>query len=324
MYSSAQIDALLEDTGILPVINVSREEWAQPLAKALLAGGIPCLEVTLRSPAALSAIRRIKAADPDFAVGAGTVLSAGQAREALAAGADFIVSPGLYEELVKMSEREGFRYIPGCSTATELQTAVRLGLKIVKFFPAELSGGTDAITLLSGAFSGVRFLPTGGITFDNLSRYLQHKRVAACGGSFMAPAGLLREGRFEEITQACRRAVDLSLGFEPAHVGINCPDAARGTAAAETAARLFRLPVRDASASAFAGSGIECMKTMYYGEKGHIGFYTNSMRRALAYFQKQGIAVRPESVKRDENGEPVSAYLERQLEGFALHIVRRA
>ena len=211
MFSPEYISEKIASAGVLPVINVPSESLAAPLAKALIDGGMAALEITLRSDCSLAAIRSIKAAYPEFIVGAGTVLTPSDADAAIDAGADFIVSPGLDPELVVHCQSRGKLIVPGCATPTEIQFAtVKCGLTVLKFFPAELSGGVDAIKLLSGPFPTVRFVPTGGITMDNLASYLCCDKVLACGGSFMAKAEEVKNGKFDEISTACRRALDIA------------------------------------------------------------------------------------------------------------------
>jgi 2-dehydro-3-deoxyphosphogluconate aldolase/(4S)-4-hydroxy-2-oxoglutarate aldolase len=155
-----------EETGILPVINVPDASLAVRIAEALRLGGVNSIEVTLRSSDSLESIKNIKTEYPDMTVGAGTVLSISDVRSAIAHGADFIVSPGYDEEVVEYCVKNGINIVPGCVTAGEIQKAVKHGLKVLKFFPAEINGGTEAIKLLSGPFPSVRFIPTGSINFE--------------------------------------------------------------------------------------------------------------------------------------------------------------
>ena len=312
-----------EETGILPVVNIPSLEKALPLMRALLEGGIDGLEVTLRASHSLECIRRIKQAYPEVTVGAGTVLDIETAAAALAAGADFLVSPGYDPALVSYGLERQVPIIPGCTTASEIQAGLQQGLRLFKFFPAEFSGGVAALRLLSGPFPQARFLPTGGIGFDNLGDYLSLSAVAACGGSFVATAQQLSRDDYSGITAACRRAVDISLGFSLAHGGLNCSQEEAAQESARQLGAIFRLPVKDECSSVFVGSAVECMKTPGYGANGHIGFYTRSIPRALAYFARCGWTVQDGSAYRDENGQMVSVYLQQQVGGFAFHILQR-
>lgn len=312
-----------ERTGILPVINIPEAELAEPVAKALLDGGLSAIEVTLRSECSLEAIAKIKAAYSQMVIGAGTVLTKEQADNALAAGADYIVSPGYDEELVDYCMELGVPIVPGCSTPSEIQRAVKKGLTVLKFFPGELGGGVEAIKLLSGPFPNVKFLPTGGINYGNLDQYLACDKVIACGGSYMANADQVKNRKFDEITENCKKAVAISLGFELAHVGINNNSEAEAVSGAETLNKIFGLPVKAGNSSVFAGTAVELMKTQFYGSRGHIGFKTNSVARALAWFEDNGIEVNKESIRYDSKGKLVSAYIAQEVNGFAVHVVRK-
>ncbi len=316
-------DLAFAKTGVLPVINIPQIEAALPLAEALMAGGLDALEVTLRSECSLEAIRLIKDTYPQMCVGAGTVMSVETVDKAIEAGADFIVSPGYDEEVVDYCISKGIMITPGCVTPSEIQNAIKKGLKILKFFPAELNGGIEAIKLLSGPFPGVKFVPTGGINFNNLGQYLKSDKILACGGSYMATGAQIKNGDWEGITAACKKAVDISLGFELAHVGVNNEDKDQAGASANVLGGIFGMPVKVGNSSTFVGTAVEFMHTQYYGTNGHIGFKTNSMPRALEYLKKNNIEVIEESIKKDDKGNLVSAYLKDEIGGFAVHIVRK-
>jgi 2-dehydro-3-deoxyphosphogluconate aldolase/(4S)-4-hydroxy-2-oxoglutarate aldolase len=192
--------------GVLPVVVLGREEDAEPLADAIVAGGGSLVEITLRTPAALAAIRRL-AARSDIVVGAGTVLTPEQAHLAQDAGARFIVAPGLDPPTVEAVRAAGLPIVPGVGTATEVQAAHRLGLRVVKFYPAASLGGPAAVRALAEVFRDMRFLPTGGVRADDLREYLRMPSVAACGGSWLAPADLIAAGDYGAITQRVRAAL---------------------------------------------------------------------------------------------------------------------
>ena len=316
------IKKLLENVGILPVINISEKEYALPLVNALIDGGMKALEVTLRSDNSLQAIKTIKHEYPNFVVGAGTVINTNLVDEALNAGADFIVCPGYDEEIVDYLLKKGVPIVPGCTTPSEIQKAVKNGLKVLKFFPSELSGGISAIKLVSGAFPQVKFIPTGGINFDNLSSYLSNDKVLACGGSYMATADQLKKCDYVGITENCKKALAISLGFELAHVGINCYSEEEADNGANMFSEIFKFNKKAGNSSIFSGTAVEFMKTKYYGTNGHIGIKTNSVKRAIAYFEDNGYEIIKESIKEDSKGL-VSAYLKEEIGGFAVHVVRK-
>lgn len=203
------MDDKLGAFGIVPVAVIDDSKDAVSLAQALIEGGLPCVEVTFRTSAAAASIKLISDAFPEMLVGAGTVLSVEQAHSALEAGARFIVAPGLDEELVDYCLEQGVPVYPGCATASEITQAYKRGLRVVKFFPCGQLGGLATIKALAAPFVGMRFMPTGGINVDNVGTYLASDKVLACGGSWMLPAQLVREGKFDRITELVREAVSL-------------------------------------------------------------------------------------------------------------------
>lgn len=313
---------VIERYGVLPVINVTEIGMAKPLAEALCRGGLPLIEVTLRSDCSLEVIRTIKKAYPDMTVGAGTVLSEQDAEAAISAGADYVVSPGYDAAFVRYCCERQISVVPGCTTPSEIQDAVKQGLRVLKFFPSELNGGLAAIKLLSGPFPEVRFLPTGGIGFGNLESYLSCERVLACGGSFMATSAQLKSGDYDGIEAACRQAVSLSLGFRLAHIGINHENREAATETAHRISEVFGFTERACSTSSFAGNVAECMDHSRYGKNGHIGISTHSMTRAMAFLSDRGIEFDPISAKYDSKGNLTCIYFRQDMGGFAWHIVK--
>lgn len=194
---------------LVPVVVLDDATQAAPLAEALVAGGLPVAEVTFRTAAAAESIR-IMADRGDILLGAGTVLTPQQVDEAVAAGASYIVSPGLSRAVVERCQEKGVLALPGAVTATEIQAALELGLNTVKFFPAGTSGGAPAIKALAAPFGGVKFVPTGGIGPANLHDYLAIPAVSAVGGSWMVPRDLVNAGNYSEITRLTADAVALA------------------------------------------------------------------------------------------------------------------
>lgn len=199
----------ISEIGIVPVIKLNNVEDAEALAKALIDGGVPAAEVTFRAEGADIVIKAMLDAYPDMIVGAGTVLNLEQAKRAVAAGAKFIVSPGIDPEIVAYALEKGIVPLPGCVTPAEIQQALKFGLKVVKFFPAEQYGGLSTIKALSGPFGGLKFMPTGGIGLKNLGEYAANKSIAACGGSYMVTADLLDNRKWDEVTELCRQSVEI-------------------------------------------------------------------------------------------------------------------
>ena len=195
--------------GIVPVIKVEDAADAVPLCKALSDGGLPVAEITFRSDAAEEAIRLVHAQLPDVILGAGTVLTTAQIDEALEAGARFIVSPGLDPELVEYCQSKKVTIFPGCTTPTDYHTAYKYGLEVLKFFPAEQSGGLAKIKAMSAPFPMFKIMPTGGINLKNLGTYLSSPVICACGGSYMVTADLIENGKWDEIIDLCKKSVEI-------------------------------------------------------------------------------------------------------------------
>ena len=197
----------LKAAGVVPVVKLKDIAQAEALADAFCAGGIPCAEITFRAAGAAEVIRRMLEKHPEMLIGAGTVLTVAQAKEALDAGAQFIVAPGTNPRVVDYVLQRGGVMLPGVMTPTEIEAAMAWGLDTLKFFPAEAAGGVKMLKSFAGPYAGVRFVPTGGITPENLADYLALPCVAACGGTYIAPEKLLQAGDFAAITEICRKTV---------------------------------------------------------------------------------------------------------------------
>jgi Entner-Doudoroff aldolase len=204
------INEKIAEIGVVPVIKLNNPERdAAPLAKALCAGGVPVAEVTFRAAGADEAIRVMREACPEMLVGAGTVLTREHVDKALAAGAQFIVSPGFDGDLVAYCQEKGLPVYPGCTTPTDYHAALKYGLEVVKFFPAEQSGGLSKIKAMSAPFPMFKVMPTGGISLKNLKEYLSCPVICACGGSYMVTAELIDNQRWDEITELCKQSIEI-------------------------------------------------------------------------------------------------------------------
>lgn len=309
--------------GIVPVIAISDVEKAVPLAKALLSGGIPCAEVTFRTAQGEEAMRRIAAEVPEVLLGAGTVLTTAQVDHAIAAGAKFVVSPGFNPTVVRHCQEKGISVVPGCSNPSDMEQALAFGLEVVKFFPAEQAGGLDYIKAVAAPYSGLKFMPTGGIHAGNLAGYLAYEKILACGGSWMVPKDLVEAGKFEEITRLCKEAVHVSLGFDIAHVGINEQNEQSAKKTAHWLGGLFGFAVKEGNSSAFAGSKVELTYGPGKGRNGHIAISTISIDRAKAYLEQSGIAFNEDSVKFNSSGKKIAIYLRDEIAGFAVHLLQK-
>ena len=196
--------------GVVPVIKLNHPERdAAKLGKALSAGGVPVAEITFRAAGADTAIKLMKEACPDMLVGAGTVTTTAQIDKVIAAGGDFIVSPGFDPELVVYAQEKNIPIFPGCTTASEYHQALKFGLELIKFFPAEQSGGLAKIKALAAPFPQFKVMPTGGISLKNLADYIKAPVIAACGGSYMVTADLIDNNKWDEITELCKKSVEI-------------------------------------------------------------------------------------------------------------------
>ena len=199
----------IEGFGVVPVVVLNDAKDAAPLAQALCEGGLPCAEVTFRTEAAEESIRIMATEFPEMVIGAGTVLTIDQVDRAVEAGAKFIVSPGFDPEIVDYCISKNIPVLPGCITPSEVTQAVKRGLEVVKFFPAEQFGGVATIKALAAPFTSVRFMPTGGISAKNLADYLGFKKIIACGGSWMVKGDMVAAGEFDKIKEMTAEAVQL-------------------------------------------------------------------------------------------------------------------
>jgi len=199
----------IEKIGIVPVVVLNDAKDAEPLAKALCNGGLPCAEVTFRTEAAEESIRIMTEKFPEMLVGAGTVLTTEQVDRAVAAGAKFIVSPGLNPKVVQYCIDKNIPVTPGAQTPSEMEKALEMGLDVVKFFPAEPAGGLKMIKAVAAPYTTLKFMPTGGINLGNVEEYLKYDRILACGGSWMVKGDLVSAGKFDEIEKMTKDAAEL-------------------------------------------------------------------------------------------------------------------
>lgn len=320
--NEASVLKKLGDIGLVPVTVLDTAEHAVPLMEALQKGGVDTAEITLRTDCALEGISRMKKQRPDFLVGAGTVLNAEQAEKAVKAGADYIVSPGFNAELVSWCGQKHVPVIPGCVTATEVQAAVNAGIKMIKFFPAEISGGARACANLAAPFSQVKFIPTGGISLDHLSDYVGCGCVGAIGGGWLCGSSNIKSENWQGITQTVQESVKKLLGFEVVHVGINTGSKEEGRRISYALSGIFGFPVREGELSNFVGTGFEVNNFMGLGAKGHIAIDTNRVSWAEYHLGRMGVKFREDS-RVTANGKTMALYLQEEFGGFALHLRQR-
>ena len=327
MYTEAQMEVLnrISQIGIIPVIAIDDAAKAVPLARALVAGGLPAAEVTFRTAAAEDAIRAIAKEVPEMLLGAGTVLTRDQVDRALDAGCTFLVSPGFNPNITKYAIEKGALMIPGTKSPGEMEQAMELGLEVVKFFPAEANGGVAFLKNVAGPYKNLKWMCTGGINAKNVNEYLAFNQITACGGTWMFKKGsedLIKTENWEEITRLCREAVNTMLGFEVRHVGLNCENREEAAQVAQLFSKLFGFPYKAGNSSDFSGIGVECNHYPKLGRLGHIAIGTNSTERAVAYLESQGVKFTDE-YKTVKNGKLIAIYLDQDFGGFAVHLVQK-
>lgn len=312
----------IQKLGIVPVVVLDSVDDAEPVARALCEGGLPVAEVTFRTDAAEESIRIMTEKFPDMLVGAGTVLTCEQADRAIAAGAKFIVSPGFNPTVVKHVLSKGVPMTPGTNNPSAIEGALELGLDVVKFFPAEASGGLKAIKAMAAPYVNLKFMPTGGINAKNINEYLAFPKIIACGGSWMVSSDLVKNKEFDKITELTREAVMAIQGFELRHIGINCESEAEADQTAGFFEKAFGFEKKPGNSSIFAGPFVEAMKSPYLGAKGHIAIATNNIQRAIAYLEVLGIEADPETAS-IKDGKMKAIYLKNEVAGFAVHLLQK-
>lgn len=312
----------ISNIGIIPVVRIDDIEDAIPLANAMFEGGIDCAEITFRSNHAKEAIQRITKNNPNMLVGAGTVLTIEQAKDAIEAGASFIITPGFNADIVSWCIKNEVLVIPGVSSASEIEMALSYGLQHVKFFPAESSGGTKRIKDLSAPYQMIRFIPTGGIDTHNMHDYLSLPCVDAIGGSFMLPIEAIQNKDWGNIKKACQNAIDALLDYQLIHIGINNSSKEEAMKTATLFSNLFYFPIYEKPKSTFAGKGFEILHCENNAIKGHVGIYTPYPQRAIYQLAKQNITVREDSVTRNKKTKQINfAYLDLTIAGFDIHLI---
>jgi 2-dehydro-3-deoxyphosphogluconate aldolase/(4S)-4-hydroxy-2-oxoglutarate aldolase len=308
--------------GLVPVVVLENADDATGAAEALLAGGLDIMEITMRTKAALDCIQKVKGKFPDMLVGAGTVRSIEQAAAAVKAGAEFVVTPGFEETVVKWCVDRSVAVTPGCVTPTEIEFADKYGLDVLKFFPANVYGGAEALKALNGPYRSKKFIPTGGVDLANLKDYADKEYVFAIGGGFLCSPSAVAAKAFEKITDIVRQAIGILLGFELAHIGINTPDGQTAMDGALMFDKAFGLGIKEGESSNFIGSIIEVNKKTGLGQHGHIAIRTNNIPRAIYYLGKRGFEVDMYTAK-EKNGKMIAVYLKEQISGFAIHLLQK-
>ncbi len=311
------------EIGIIPVIAFNDVDEAIPLCKALMDGGLPAAEVTFRTACAEECIRKIHEELPDMLLGAGTVLTNDQADRAMAAGASFVVAPGYDPNVTQHVIDKGGLMMPGTCSAGEMQQAMNQGCEAIKFFPAEANGGVDMLKNIGAALKTAKWMCTGGVNAKNVNTYLANPQIIAVGGTWMCKSDKIKAGAWEDITAACKEAVDVMLGLELGHIGINCADDAEAMKTAELLGGLLSKAVAPGNSSIFVGNKeFEIMKKPGRGTHGHIAIKCNSVDRAVYHLGQRGVKFDMDSMV-NKNGKNIAIYLADEVAGFAIHLVQK-
>ncbi len=311
------------EIGIIPVIAFNSVDEAVPLCKALVAGGLPAAEVTFRTACAEDCIKKIHEEVPEMLLGAGTVLTTDQADRAMAAGASFIVAPGYDPQVTQHVIDKGGLMMPGTCSAGEMQQAMNQGCECIKFFPAEANGGVGMLKNIGAALKTAKWMCTGGVNAKNVNDYLGYDQIIAVGGTWMCKSDKIKAGAWDEITAMCKEAVDVMLGLELGHIGINCADDAEAAKTAETLGALLSMAVKPGNSSIFVGKKeFEIMKKPGRGTHGHIAIKCNNVDRAIYHLGRRGVKFDMDS-KNVKNGKTIAIYLADEVAGFAIHLVQK-
>jgi len=317
-----QIEEKLFQFGVIPVVTMENSAHASKVADTLKEGGLPLIEVTLRTEAGLAAIEQIANQCPDVLLGAGTVNSIEEAKAAQLAGAQFLVAPGFNPKLAEYCLKEEIPFFPGVITPGEIDQAKGMGFMNLKLFPIEAAGGLPWLKAVGAPHPDIRFIPTGGINPGNLVQYIRHPLVLACGGSWLADKQSIADQNFDSIREKAQQAVQSVLGFTLHHGGVHFSDFDQAIEAAKGFKTLINGDMFVAGTSAMVDGKVEFMSGNQYAEKGHIALGTNSIPRALSYFAGHKIyKIRDSEIINDKN-EIIAVYLDYKIDEFAVHIVK--
>lgn len=306
---------LIHNIGIVPVVVLNNADNAVGLAKALVKGGLPTAEITFRTDAAEESIKRIAKEVPEILVGAGTITSIEMAKKAVAAGAKYLVSPGLNPNVVRWCIDNKVTIFPGITSPSQIEQGMEMGLTTLKFFPAEASGGINMLKSFASPYGKMKFMPTGGVNEKNVNDYLSLKNVIACGGSWICPSNLVDNGEYDKIETLCKNAVAKMHGFKLLHVGINSENEAEAKKTAEMFSMMFNIPTNDLGGAYFAGDMIEVVKSKFLGKNGHIAIGVNDLSRAMAYFKSKGFEFSEKGYTKN-----IAVYFKDEIGGFAVHL----
>lgn len=309
--------------GIVPLVTLDDPNDAVPLARALVEGGIPIAEVTFRTAAGGESIKRMAKEVPEIIVGSGTVHTVDQAKETVDNGGKFVITPGFNAKVVEWCVNNNVPVCPGTVVPSDIEEAMNYGLKVVKFFPAEVYGGINTLKALGAPFGGIKFVPTGGVGLHNLRDYLDLPNVAAVGGSFVPPPKMVKEKDWAGIVKTCQEINSKVFDFTVGHVGINANTEDNAHKVTDRIIELFDTDKRETPMGIFSGNLVEVMKIPFVGTNGHICVDTCDIKRAMAMLERKGVEFTEENRFFDAKGNLVTAYMKEEIGGFAFHIRQR-
>jgi len=308
--------------GLVPVVVFEKTEDALPTAKAIMDGGLSIMEITLRTEFGIPSIEAIKKTYPQMLLGAGTVLSVDQAKKAVGAGAEFIVSPGFDNKVVSWCRKNNVMITPGCVTPTEIVHALSFGIDILKFFPASIYGGVDGCRALYGPYRMVKFIPTGGISLSNLSEYSDKDFIHAIGGGWLCSSKDIQSGNFEKITKIVINSIDTLLGFELVHDEKTSIDKKTTSDIVEHLNEILGFEIGKAGDTHFVKEGIELIEGRGIRKRENISILTNSIDRAEYYLSKRGFKT-DEKAAVYKDGKKISIYLENEAGKFGVCLLQK-
>lgn len=306
--------------GIIPVVKIEDASKAIKLAQSFKHKGLAVLEITFRTEAAAQAIQNIALMDPDFCVGAGTVLTLEQLELAINVGAKFIVTPGFNPKIVDEALRRNIPIIPGVSSASEIEAALEKDITVMKFFPAEAMGGLNTIKALSGPYPYVRFIPTGGISQENMIAYLRDERIIAVGASWMSDPKDLMEDRFDVIEEKIENTMNSALELDFDHIGLLSNDYDQDIRNLKS---MFKQAISTHSKSTFVGQ-VELVKVKNpLINDVHLAYKTSNIIRSVRYFESLGYQFLEETKVLDDQGKLKAIYFENSVANASIHLIQR-
>jgi 2-dehydro-3-deoxyphosphogluconate aldolase/(4S)-4-hydroxy-2-oxoglutarate aldolase len=311
------------DIGLVPLVTLDNVADAVPFGKALVAGDIPIAEVTFRTNACLKSIQAMRREVPGLIVGAGTVHTVEQAKNAVNAGAEFIVTPAFNPSVIEWCIDNHIDIIPGTISPADIESAIGFGIEVCKFFPAAAYGGVKTLQALAGPFKQMKFLPTGGITYDNMNDYLNLSNVAAVGGSFMTPSTLVHTKNWQGITQNCKNVVRHLFDFTLGHVGLHVPGRKEAESIADGLCRLMLKDKKTGVDNFFVGTFAEICDHEMPGVNGHICLDTRDISRVMAYYKRHNIGINEDLCFRDDDGQIKVFFLKETVGGFSIHFRKK-